>query len=187
MSRPRSYVAASATDDTLRHTSVPQSRLRRRRQIPLLVAVITLVTAGVVVAIPDAKLEVTWLGASGTVSGGIARVNGVIPLESDNWLPEDPSISLNESASQGTHRVRIILELTALDPDGLRYRAGDYTVAGWGSAGSRLLWADPASAMIAQGEVVTVTQVFEIPDKAFELTLRADESLFALGTGHHTR
>lgn len=126
------------------------------------------------------------LGASGAVSGGIARINGVIPLENDGWLPDGPATILTEPAGAGTHRVRIILELTALEPEGLRYSADGFTITGLGSIESRQLWADPQSVLIPQGEVVTATQVYELPNQAIELLLRTDDARFLLGTEHHT-
>jgi hypothetical protein len=168
-------------------TSTTESRLRRRLRVPLIaLGVLILVGAGSVAAMPDAEPKGTLLGASGSVSGGIARINGVIPLEVDGWLPEKPPAVLRASAREGTHRVRIILELTALDARGLDYSLDDFAIDGLGSDESRLLWSDPKSATVAQGAVVTVTQVFEIPNKAIELTLRANNGRFVLGTSHHT-
>lgn len=179
---------ADDADARLRDTSGLTSRLRRRLQIPLTVlGALLLLAAGAVIATPRTETTGTMLGASGAVSGGIARINGVIPLETDGWLPAARSTIFTEPARDGTHRVRIILELTALDPAGIDYDAENFTIEGWGSGTSRLVWAEPTSAVLAQGEVVTATQVFEIPNLAIELTLRANQSRFALGTGHHTR
>ncbi|WP_104083894.1 hypothetical protein [Cryobacterium sp. Y11] len=172
---------------TTREPTVFGPRRRRRLQVPLIgLGALFLTAAVIVIAVPEVQAEGTLLGASGTVSGGIARINGVIPLESDGWLPEEPATVLTESAADGTHRVRIILELTALEAEGLEYSANDFTITGWGSVKSRLLWADPESALIAQGEVITTTQVFEIPNQAIDLILGTDAARFALGTGHHT-
>jgi hypothetical protein len=168
-------------------TAVADTPLRRRLRVPLMVVgALILVAAGVVIATPEAKSEGTMLGASGTVTGGSARINGVIPLEVDGWLPDGPATVLTESAGQGTHRVRIILELTALDPEGLAYSADEFTITGLGSVDSRQVWADPQSVTIAQGQVVTATQVYELPNQAIELLLRANEAQFVLGTEHHT-
>ena len=172
---------------TLRKPTVFGPRRRRRLQVPLIgLGALFLAAAVIAIAVPEAPVEGTPLGASGTVSGGIARINGVIPIESDGWLPKEPATVLTDSASDGTHRVRIILELTALEAEGLEYSANDFTITGWGAVKSRLLWADPESAIIAQGEVITATQVFEIPNQAIDLILGTDAARFALGAGHHT-
>lgn len=168
-------------------TAVADTPLRRRLRVPLMVVgALLLAAAGVVITSPETKSEGTMLGASGTVTGGNARINGVIPLEVDGWLPDGPATVLTESAGQGIHRVRIILELTALDPEGLTYRADEFTITGLGSVDSRQVWADPQSVTIPQGQVVTATQVYELPNQAVELLLRTDEVQFVLGTEHHT-
>jgi hypothetical protein len=186
MSVPLSPTLASPTPDTeVAHVS--DSRLRRRLRVPLLVlGALILVAACLVIATPQSKSDGTMLGASGSVVGGIARINGMIPLETDGWLPAGPATVLAEPAGAGTHRVRIILELTALEPEGLEYRADDFTITGLGSVDSRQLFVDPQSAMIAQGQVVTVTQVYELPNQAIELLLRGPGARFVLGTEHHT-
>lgn len=159
----------------------------RRGRVPLIVVgALIVLAAGVVIAAPEAQSEGTMLGASGTVTGGSARINGVVPLEVDGWLPEEPATVLTESAGPGTHRVRIILELTALSPEGLDYSADDFTITGLGSVDSRQIWADPRSVTLEQGQVVTATQVYELPNQAIELLLRADQARFVLGTEHHT-
>ena len=174
--------ASSAPD-----TSVADAPLRRRLRVPLItVGALILFAAGLVIASPEAKSEGTMLGASATVTGGNARINGVIPLEVDGWLPDGPATALTEPAGQGTHRVRIILELTALDPEGLTYRADEFRITGLGSVDSRQVWADPQSVTIAQGQVVIATQVYELPNQAIELLLRANTAQFVLGTEHHT-
>ncbi|RJT91314.1 hypothetical protein D6T64_02130 [Cryobacterium melibiosiphilum] len=120
------------------------------------------------------------------MSGGIARINGVIPLETDGWLPDGASTVLAESAGAGSHRVRIILELTALDPEGITYSADDFAITGLGSVESRLVWAYPEKAVVSQGEIMTATQVFEIPNQSIELLLQGADARLALGTEHHT-
>lgn len=183
-----SPLAAPPTRDSVDETTIVRSRLRRRLQAPLLVlSALILAAAAIVVAMPEATSEGTLLGASGTVPGGVARINGVLPLEIDGWLPEVPPAVLTEPTRHGTHRVRIVLELTALNPSGLEYSPDDFTITGLGVVESRLLWADPGTSMIGQGEVVTATQVYELPNQAIELVLRTDDARFVLGTGHHTR
>ena len=55
------------------------------------------------------------LGASASVNGGLARINGVIPSEVDGQLPAAASAVLVNPPAEGLHRVRILLELTALE------------------------------------------------------------------------
>lgn len=191
MSLSSAPAAASTAIDTARVDAhdgyVPRSAFRRRLRRPLVVlGVLILAAAGIVLVTPEATGVGTMLGASGTVPGGVARVNGVIPLEVDGWLPDTRPGLPSGSAPAGSHRVRIIVELTALDPEGLRYRADQFTITGLGSIESLLLWAEPQSVVVPQGQIVTVTQVFEIPNQAVELILRAGEARFLLGTEHHT-
>ncbi len=127
------------------------------------------------------------LGAAAAFEGGLARVNGVIPLENDGWLPSDAPAVLTEPPADGAHRIRILLELTAMDEDGIRFSADDYTILGLGSGRVGALWASPDVDEVQQGEVVDATLVFEIPNRAIALTLEgADGGRLALGVGHHT-
>jgi len=182
-----SVFLSPTADATIRERADFDPRRRRRIRVPLIgLGALFLAAAVIVVAIPEDQPEGTLLGASGAVSGGIARINGVIPLDRDGWLPNEPGTVLTESTSAKTHRVRIILELTALGAEGIVYSANDFTITGLGAVESRLLWSEPESAIIAQGEVVTATQVFEIPNQAIDLILSADTARFALGAGHHS-
>jgi hypothetical protein len=127
------------------------------------------------------------LGAAAAFEGGLARVNGVIPLENDDWLPSDAPAVLTEPPADGAHRIRILLELTAMDEGGIRFSADDYTILGLGSGRVGALWASPDVDEAQQGEVVDATLVFEIPNQAIALTLEgADGGRLALGVGHHT-
>ncbi|SFS09402.1 hypothetical protein SAMN04487783_1253 [Agrococcus baldri] len=126
------------------------------------------------------------LGAAAVVPGGLARVNGVIPLESDGWLPVDAAAVLMEPVPAGSHLVRVELELTAMDAQGIAFSADDYTILGLGSDRLDVLWASPEVAEARQGSVVSATLVYEIPNTAVALTLEGEHGgRLALGTAHH--
>lgn len=163
-----------------------QRAARLRWAIPLIVL---LLVAGVVLgtATRNGAPPATMLGASGAVDGGLARINGIIPLESDDWAPDGAAAALAAPVPAGAHRVRILLELTALDPDGLGFSAADYRVGYVGAQAPAALWASPAHADPEQGEVFEATLVFDIPDRAIELFLSGPGATrLSLGTGHHS-
>lgn len=127
------------------------------------------------------------LGASDTVDGGIARINGILPLESDGWEPPANGAALEAAVPDGAHRVRVLLELTALEPDGISFRASDYFIDGLGTGEPRVIWASPSSHAAQQGESIDATLVFEIPNQALALVLSdGGETRLSLGTEHHT-
>lgn len=129
----------------------------------------------------------TMLGASDTVDGGLARINGILPLEADGWTPPANSAAMQTEVPDGAHRVRVLLELTALEPDGITFRASDYFVDGLGTGEPRVIWASPSEHTAEQGETIDATLVFEIPNEALALVLSDDgETRLSLGTEHHT-
>ncbi len=129
----------------------------------------------------------TMLGASDTVVGGLARINGILPLESDGWEPPTNGEALDAPVTDGAHRVRVLLELTALEADGISFQASDYFVDGLGTGEPRVIWASPSEYKAEQGETIDATLVFEIPNKALALVLSDDgETRLSLGTEHHT-
>lgn len=127
------------------------------------------------------------LGASDSVDGGIARINGILPLESDGWEPPVNGAALETAVPDGAHRVRVLLELTALEPDGISFRASNYFIDGLGTGEPRVIWASPSSRAAQQGESIDATLVFEIPNQALALVLSdGGETRLSLGTEHHT-
>src|SRR6476661_9102251 len=74
---------------------------RRRRKL-LLIPISLLCALGLVLgylfltARPEAS---TPLGASAVIPGGTARINGIIPLEKDGWLPPERVQVLDEGPS----------------------------------------------------------------------------------------
>lgn len=130
----------------------------------------------------------TMLGAADTVDGGLARINGILPLESDDWEPPAGSAALAEAVPDGAHRVRVLLELTALEEDGITFRASDYFIDGLGTGKPHVVWASPSDHTAEQGETIDATLVFEIPNKALALVLSdGAETRLSLGTEHHTQ
>ncbi|WP_207453416.1 hypothetical protein [Desertivibrio insolitus] len=166
---------------------VPPAR-SRRPLIALAVLVLVLLAAGAaVLALPKPQAPGTPLGASAELSGGLARINGVIPLETDGWLPPTPVAELEGAVPDGMHRVRIILEVTATEASGVAFDADDYAISGIGADSIDVLWAGTESLALAQGDALTAMLVFQIPDKAVALTLEGpDDARLALGTGHHS-
>jgi len=171
-----------------RHRPARADRLRGPRAL-LVLALILLIGAGLAVFVgATVRSEpIAPLGAATDIPGGVARVNGVIPLERDGWLPADPPAVLTDPVPAGSHLVRIELELTALGPEGAAFSADDYSILGLGAERLRPLWASPDAAALPQGDVLSTTLVFEIPDRAIALTLEGQHSgRLALGAEHHT-
>ena len=128
------------------------------------------------------------LGASAELPGGTARIKGIIPLEDDGWLPPEHVQVLEEGPSAGTHRVRILVQFSALEAGRIVLDTSGFVVSGLGATDLRPLWASPAKAEIRQGESLDATVVFELPDKAIALVLKGpDNTRLSLGISHHTR
>jgi hypothetical protein len=128
----------------------------------------------------------TPFGDTAVVPGGLARISAVIPLESDGWVAPNAGTLLTSPVQPGSHRVRILLELSAPDAAGLVFHAADYSLSGLGSR-STALWVDPAEQTAAAGASVVATLVFEIPNQAIALVLDGPHGArLSLGTAHHT-
>jgi hypothetical protein len=185
-------------------TQSPNSTAPRRR-IRFLIPVILLVLVGVVVAwvlLSAPRTPPTLLGASSPVDGGLARIQGVIPTEVDGWVPPpssavgsavgsgvdsgvDPGV-LAGPAGEGVHRVRILVELTAMEADGLVFDPSEYAVSALGEGTWEPVWFSPAPATAVQGQTIDATLVFELPDRAIDLTLDLPGGPgLSLGEGHH--
>lgn len=116
------------------------------------------------------------LGAVAPVPGGLARVNGV--------LPEEPAGGATDE--DGTHRVRVLLELTALEAGGVDFDAADWEVRRLGGGAARVEHASVQAQPVAQGQVLRTELLFEVPDRALELTLEGPRNArLSLGTDHH--
>lgn len=168
---------------------LPLSARRRRITVPLVLLALILLVPGVWILLVPQTTEVgTPLGAAADLPGGLARINGVIPLESDGWLPPEPDHGLSGPTGAGMHRVRILLEITALEASGIGYEAAGYAIDGLGDSQTRLLWASPEQQTVQQGQSLNATLVFEIPDQSVALALTGENGVqLALGAGHHKK
>ncbi|MCV9995614.1 hypothetical protein OIU93_15100 [Paeniglutamicibacter sp. ZC-3] len=127
------------------------------------------------------------LGAPAEIPGGIAMITGIVPLEVDGWQPPSPVAALQQDAQVGTHRVRVEMQFTALDPAGTRLDPARFIVDGLGSGQPVPLWSSPDAAFVQEGESVRATMVFELPDKAVALVLEGpDGGRLSLGKEHHS-
>jgi hypothetical protein len=132
------------------------------------------------------------LGAVAPVPGGLARVNGVLPEEpaagkepaGDEPAGEKPAGDAPDE--DGTHRVRVLLELTALEAGGVDFDAADWEVRRLGGGAARVEHASVQAQPVAQGQVLRSELLFEVPDRALELTLEGPRNArLSLGTDHH--
>ena len=127
------------------------------------------------------------LGASAVVPGGMARVNGLVPLEIDGWLPPGQAPALSGSPAEGTHRVRVLVQFTALEDTGIALEADDFSVTGLGGGRQRPLWSSFSVAQLRQGESFEATMVFELQNTATALVLEGPgDARLSLGLAHHT-
>jgi len=179
-----------APDISTPHTSGTGGTGTRRSRKLLLIPLTLLCALGLVLgylfltAKPEAS---TPLGASAVIPGGTARVNGIIPLEKDGWLPPERVQVLDEGPSAGTHRVRILVQFTALDGEGIGLDTSQFTVAGLGANSIRPLWTSPGKTQLRPGDSADATMVFELPNKAIALVLEGPgNTRLSLGVSHHT-
>ena len=129
----------------------------------------------------------TMLGASGYVPGGLARLNGVLPYAQAGPRQGQTPSELTGPVAEGSHRVQVLLELTAMESEGLRFDAENYVVARLGGGQSPVVWASMHRASLKQGEILVVELVFELPDQAVELILEGPgDARLSLGAEHHS-
>lgn len=171
-------------------TSVTGRTGTRRRRKLLLIPLSLLCALGLVLgylfltAKPEAS---TPLGASAVIPGGTARVNGIIPLEKDGWLPPERVQVLDEGPSAGTHRVRILVQFTAQEGEGITLDTSQFSVAGLGANSIHPLWTSPVQSQLSQGDSLDATMVFELPNQAIALVLQGPgNTRLSLGLSHHT-
>lgn len=168
-------------------TSRPRTTPRHRILVPAALLIGVLGGATWVLTNGVEEEPATLLGASDPVDGGLARIHGILPLELDDWEPPADGAVLETAVPDGAHRVRVLLELTALEPDGITFRASDYFIDGLGTGEPRVIWASPSELTAEQGETIDATLVFEIPNEALALVLSDDgDTRLSLGTDHHT-
>jgi hypothetical protein len=158
---------------------------RIRVIVPLiLLTLVGTLVAGIVTASP--RTPPAMLGASGSLDGGLGRINGVIPLEADGWTPPAAEAEFADPPDGEMHRVRILVELTAMEKEGISFDPSRYTVSALGSDSWKPVWATPGPALVRQGESMDAILVFELPDRAIDLTLDLPGGPgLSLGAGHH--
>lgn len=176
------------TQESTAVIDTPPARRGRHRWMPpalFLLAVLLVLAHG---ALSAEKEPGTMLGASGSVPGGLARLNGVMPYT--QFVAQegrDVPAELSGDVPSGAHLVIVLLELTAMESEGLDFDADDYVVERLGGRTSQVVWASPSEAPLAQNETVQAELVFEVPDKALELTLAgAGDVRLSMGTEHHS-
>jgi hypothetical protein len=159
------------------------------RRTKILVPVILLALVGTLVAsvlMAAPRTPPALLGASASLNGGLARIHGVIPIEVDGWNPPTPSAALADPPGEKLHRVRILLEVTAMEQEGLSFDPSQYAVSSLGTGTWKPLWFSPAPATARQGESINATLVYELPDRAIDLALELPGGPgLSLGAGHH--
>lgn len=127
------------------------------------------------------------LGASASIPGGMASIGEIVPVEDDGWEPEDNDDALDGVPAEGSHRVRLLVRITALEPGGVQLDARDFSISGLGREQFRPIWESPSVADLKQGESVGATLIFEVPDQAVALVLEGPgDSRLSLGLSHHT-
>jgi hypothetical protein len=161
---------------------------RRRRLIAIPLALICLLAVGLGYLFTTAETTPsTQLGAPAEVPGGIALITGIVPLESDGWEPPSPAASLAQPVQEGAHRVRVQVQFTAMEAQGLKLDPAAFVVDGLGSGRPGPVWVSPQATVLEQGGSAEVTMVFELPDKAIALVLEGPEGgRLSLGKSHHT-
>lgn len=166
----------------------PAASGKRRRLILIPVAMLSLIGLALAYLFVTAQPEPSVpLGASASIPGGMASISAIVPVEDDGWEPEDNDDALDGAPAEGTHRVRLVVRITALEPGGLRLDPGNFSISGLGREQFRPLWQSPAAADLKQGESIGATLVFELPDKAVALVLDGPGgSRLSLGLAHHT-
>ncbi len=159
------------------------------KRIRILVPTALLAIVGVLVAgifLTGPRKPPAMLGASTSVEGGLARIQGVIPTEVDGWTPAAAPASFAEKPAAGLHRVRILLEFTAMEQEGLSFDSSSYRISSLGAGEWKAVWSTASQATARQGESIDAVLVFELPDRAIDLTLELPGGPgLALGAGHH--
>ena len=110
----------------------------------ILLALVGVLMVSILTAAP--RKPPAMLGASASLDGGLARIHGVIPLEADGWMPSTTTTALAAPPHEEMHRVRILLELTAMEKDGLSFDPSRYAVSALGTGEWKTVWSSPAPA-----------------------------------------
>lgn len=127
------------------------------------------------------------LGASASIPGGMASIGEIMPVEDDGWEQDGHADALDGTPAAGSHRVRLLVRITALQPGGVQLDVRDFSVSGLGGDHFRPVWESPSVANLEQGQSIGATLIFEVPDKAVALVLDGPgNSRLSLGLSHHT-
>ena len=170
-------MTASATLPTAGAPTRSEGRGTRRWLLPALFLLAVLGVLGGAV-LGQGEEPGAPLGAVAPVPGGLARVNGV--------LPAGDGPAGDASVEDDSHRVRVLLELTALEAGGVDFDAADWEVRRLGGGASRAVHATVQEQTVLQGGVLRTELLFEVPDRALELTLEGPRGArLSLGTDHH--
>lgn len=178
-------MTASATLPTAGAPARSESRGTRRWLLPALFLLAVLGVLGGAVLGPGEEPGAP-LGAVAPVPGGLARVNGVLPEDAGGGVSAGDGPAGDASVEDDSHRVRVLLELTALEAGGVDFDAADWEVQRLGGGASRAVHATVQEQTVLQGGVLRTELLFEVPDRALELTLEGPRSArLSLGTDHH--
>lgn len=166
----------------------PGLEARRRRVLLIALSLLSALGLGLAYLFLTAKPQPGIpLGASALVPGGMASISEIMPLEADGWQPGQDGGALAGSPPAGSHRVRLVVRLTALDPDGVKLAAGDFSVTGLGPLRVQPLWSSAPKLSLPQGQSLDATLVFEVPDKAVALVLEGPgKARLSMGLAHHS-
>ncbi|MGX5359032.1 hypothetical protein GMA12_16375 [Kocuria sediminis] len=174
------------TSVTIKGPSVaqrPRSRWRWMMPAACLLVLFAVLARGVAAE----EAPSTMLGASGSVPGGLARINGVLPYAQVGPQPGEVPPELIGPVAEGSHRVQVLLEITVMEPGGLEFNAEDYAVERLGGRQSQLAWASTGPVSLQQGEILQAELVYELPDQAVELVLEGPgNARLSLGAEHHS-
>lgn len=165
----------------------PGVRRRPGRLMLIPIALLTAIGAALgYLFLTAAPLPSTPLGASALYPGGMAQIAAIAPLEKDGWEPPGHADFMDQAPAEGSHRVRLLVQLTALDAGGLQFNTPDFVVTGIGSREVQPLWSSVAAAEVPQGKTLDATLVFELPDQAIAMVLEGpDGTRLSLGLAHH--
>jgi hypothetical protein len=163
-------------------------RRRRRRLILVPLALLALIGLALAYLFLTGKPEPSVpLGASASVPGGMASISEIVPVEKDGWEPDGDDDAFDAAPADGSHRVRLVVRVTALEPGGMRLDTREFSISGLGRDVFRPVWQSPSVADLQQGASVGATLVFEVPDQAVALVLDGPGgSRLSLGLAHHT-
>ena len=166
----------------------PAPGANRRRLMLLPLAFLVIIGLALAYLFLTARPEPSVpLGASAAVPGGMASIGEIMPVEDDGWEPDGDDDALDGAPASGSHRVRVLVRITALEPGGVRLEGRDFSITGLGSDHFRPLWESPSVVDLKQGESAGATLIFEVPDKAVALVLEGPgDSRLSLGLSHHT-